>query len=358
MVSDAEFDTLMRELIDLEAANPELRRPDSPTQQVGGAASSTFAPVTHLVPLMSLDNVFSLEELDKWLAPRRVAGRRERGGVGLPVRTEDRTGSPSTSSTARDAWSARPPAVTARSGRTSPPTSAPSRPSPHRLAGAGRARGGRGARRGCSLRTEDFAALNAGLVEAGKAPFRQPAELGCGIVAAEGPRRHPGNAACTSSSTASVPSSGAPLERQSHGYDLLRGWGLPTSAHYRICHSIEAVKDYIAHYGEHRHSVEHEIDGVVIKVDDRRLQEQLGHTSRAPPLGDRLQVPAGGGDHEAGRHPGERGSHRPGHAVRGDGAGVRRRLHRGAGDAAQRVRGAAQGRPDRRHGGACARRAT
>ncbi len=68
MVSDAEFDALMRELTELEDAHPELRTPDSPTQQVGGAPSATFAPVTHLVPLMSLDNVFSVEELDQWLA--------------------------------------------------------------------------------------------------------------------------------------------------------------------------------------------------------------------------------------------------------------------------------------------------
>ncbi len=85
VVSDADFDALMNELIALEERHPELRTPDSPTQQVGGAPSATFSPVTHLVPLMSLDNVFSLEDLDKWLARAGFAGRGGRRRVRLPL---------------------------------------------------------------------------------------------------------------------------------------------------------------------------------------------------------------------------------------------------------------------------------
>lgn len=279
VVSDAEFDTLMRELIDLEAANPELRRPDSPTQQVGGAASSTFAPVTHLVPLMSLDNVFSLEELDKWLArAESLAGESVAASGylcelkidGLALDLVYRDGRLVSAATRGDGTVGEDVTANVRTIEAIPTRLAgPDVPDVVEVRGE------------VFMRTEDFAALNAGLVEAGKAPFANPRNSAAGSLRQKDPtvtrqrRLHflvHGIGAF----------SGAPLERQSHGYDLLKGWGLPTSAHYRICHSIDEVKDYIAHYGEHRHSVEHEIDGVVIKVDDRRLQEQLGHTSRAP----------------------------------------------------------------------------
>ncbi|PKQ24213.1 MAG: DNA ligase (NAD(+)) LigA [Actinobacteria bacterium HGW-Actinobacteria-5] len=279
VVSDAEFDTLMRELIDLEAANPELRRPDSPTQQVGGAASSTFAPVTHLVPLMSLDNVFSLEELDKWLArAESLAGESVAASGylcelkidGLALDLVYRDGRLVSAATRGDGTVGEDVTANVRTIEAIPTRLAgPDVPDVVEVRGE------------VFMRTEDFAALNAGLVEAGKAPFANPRNSAAGSLRQKDPtvtrqrRLHflvHGIGAF----------SGAPLERQSHGYDRLKGWGLPTSAHYRICHSIDEVKDYIAHYGEHRHSVEHEIDGVVIKVDDRRLQEQLGHTSRAP----------------------------------------------------------------------------
>ena len=279
VVSDAEFDTLMRELIGLEEANPELRTPDSPTQQVGGAASSTFAPVTHLVPLMSLDNVFSLEELDKWLArAESLAGESVAASGylcelkidGLALDLVYRGGRLVSAATRGDGTVGEDVTANVRTIEAIPTRLAgPDVPDVVEVRGE------------VFMRIEDFAALNAGLVEAGKAPFANPRNSAAGSLRQKDPaitrqrRLHflvHGIGAF----------SGAPLERQSHGYDLLRGWGLPTSAHYRICHSIDEVKDYIAHYGEHRHSVEHEIDGVVVKVDDRRLQEQLGHTSRAP----------------------------------------------------------------------------
>lgn len=279
VVSDAEFDALMRELIELEAANPELRTPDSPTQQVGGAASSTFAPVTHLVPLMSLDNVFSLEELDKWLArAESLAGESVAASGylcelkidGLALDLVYRDGRLVSAATRGDGTVGEDVTANVRTIEAIPTRLAgPDVPEVVEVRGE------------VFMRTEDFAALNAGLVEAGKAPFANPRNSAAGSLRQKDPtitrqrRLHflvHGIGAF----------SGAPLDRQSHGYDLLKAWGLPTSAHYRICHSIDEVKDYIAHYGEHRHSVEHEIDGVVIKVDDRRLQEQLGHTSRAP----------------------------------------------------------------------------
>lgn len=279
VVSDAEFDALMRELIEIEDAHPGLRTADSPTQQVGGAASSTFAPVTHLEPLMSLDNVFSLEELDRWLVrAESLAGESVAASGylcelkidGLALDLVYRDGRLASAATRGDGVVGEDVTANVRTIEAIPA----------RLTGPGvpevvEVRGE------VFMRVDDFAALNAGLVEAGKPPFANPRNSAAGSLRQKDPqvtRRRRLHFLVHGIGAFS----GAPLDRQSHGYDLLNAWGLPTSAHYRVCHSIDEVKQYIAHYGEHRHSVEHEIDGVVIKVDDRGLQDRLGRTSRAP----------------------------------------------------------------------------
>ncbi len=279
VVADAEFDAMMRELTELEEAHPELRTPDSPTQQVGGAPSATFSPVTHLVPLMSLDNVFSAEDLDRWLA--RAAGLAgeelaESGFLcelkidGLALDLVYRDGRLVSAATRGDGTVGEDVTANVRTIEAIPT----------RLSGNGvpqvlEVRGE------VFMRPEDFAALNEGLVAAGKAPFANPRNSAAGSLRQKDPK-------VTASRRLHFlvhgigEYSGADLDRQSHGYELLRGWGLPTSPHFRICRTTAEVKDYIAHYGEHRHSVEHEIDGVVVKVDDRGLQRRLGNTSRAP----------------------------------------------------------------------------
>jgi DNA ligase (NAD+) len=279
VVSDAEFDALMRELIEIEDAHPDLRTPDSPTQQVGGAPSATFSPVTHLVPLMSLDNVFSLEELDKWLArAESLAGEPVAASGylcelkidGLALDLVYRNGRLTSAATRGDGTVGEDVTANVRTIEAIPT----------RLTGADvpdvvEVRGE------VFMRVEDFATLNEGLVAVGKAPFANPRNSAAGSLRQKDPK-------VTAQRRLHFlvhgigEYSGPDLDRQSHGYELLRGWGLPTSDHYRICHSVAEVKTYIAHYGEHRHSVEHEIDGVVIKVDDRTLQQKLGHTSRAP----------------------------------------------------------------------------
>nr|WP_300147119.1 NAD-dependent DNA ligase LigA [Propionicimonas sp.] len=279
VVADAEFDALMRELTDLEDAHPELRTPDSPTQQVGGAPSATFSPVTHLVPLMSLDNVFSLDDLDKWLARAgSLAGEDVAGSGylcelkidGLALDLVYRNGRLVSAATRGDGTVGEDVTANVRTIEAIP----------SQLAGTDipevvEVRGE------VFMRVEDFATLNEGLVAAGKAPFANPRNSAAGSLRQKDPK-------VTAQRRLHFlvhgigEYSGPDLDRQSHGYELLRGWGLPTSDHFRVCHSIEEVKAFIAHYGEHRHSVEHEIDGVVIKVDDRALQAKLGHTSRAP----------------------------------------------------------------------------
>ena len=134
-------------------------------------------------------------------------------------------------------------------------------------------------------------------------------------------------------------------------YLALKAWGLPVSDHTTRVKGIDAVAERIAYWGEHRHDVEHEIDGVVVKVDEVALQRRLGATSRAPRWAIAYKYPPEEAHHQAARHPGQRRPHRARHAVRLHGAGQGRRLHRRPGDAAQRVGGQAQGCADRRHRG-------
>ncbi|MCC6496373.1 MAG: NAD-dependent DNA ligase LigA [Propionibacteriaceae bacterium] len=279
VVSDAEFDNLMRELTALEELHPELRTPDSPTQQVGGAPSATFAEVTHRVPLMSLDNVFSLAELDKWLARAESLAGEEVAASGYLC--ELKIDGLALDLVYLDGRLAS--AATRGDGITGEDVTANVRTIeaiPTRLGGTDipavlEVRGE------VFMRPEDFANLNAGLVAAGKAPFANPRNSAAGSLRQKDPR-------VTASRRLHFlvhgigEIAGPALDRQSHGYGLLRSWGLPTSDHYRVCHSTADVKAFIEFYGEHRHSVEHEIDGVVIKVDDRELQAKLGNTSRAP----------------------------------------------------------------------------
>jgi DNA ligase (NAD+) len=279
VISDADFDALMRELTELEEQHPELRTPDSPTQQVGGAPSATFSPVTHLVPLMSLDNVFSVEELDKWLArAESLAGEDVAASGflcelkidGLALDLVYRDGRLVSAATRGDGTVGEDVTANVRTIEAIP-VQLTGEDVPAVLEVRGEV----------FMRLEDFATLNAGLVAAGKAPFANPRNSAAGSLRQKDPkvtaqrRLHflvHGIGEFT----------GPALDRQSHGYELLRGWGLPTSEYYRICRSTADVKAYIANYGENRHAVEHDIDGVVIKVDDRGLQAKLGNTSRAP----------------------------------------------------------------------------
>lgn len=278
-ISDADFDALMRELIALEDAHPDLRTPDSPTQQVGGAASATFSPVTHLVPLMSLDNVFSVEDLDKWLARAESLADQDVAASGylcelkidgLALDLVYRDGRLASAATRGDGTVGEDVTANVRTI-----AAIPSRLDGDDVPDVVEVRGE------VFMRLEDFTALNEGLVAAGKAPFANPRNSAAGSLRQKDPRvTAKRNLDFLVHGVGAF--SGPDLESQSQGYELLRSWGLPTSTRYRVCHSAAEVHEYIAYYGEHRHSVEHDIDGVVIKVDDRGLQTRLGNTSRAP----------------------------------------------------------------------------
>ncbi len=271
LVSDAEYDALMLELEKLEAENPDLITGDSPTQTVGGAASSTFAPVTHLERMMSLDNVFSREEFLSWaekvdgqplLCELKIDGlainlRYEKGVlVSAATRGDGAVGEDVTAN-----------ALTIES-------------IPRRLQGEGHpdvveVRGE------VFFPIEEFTKLNESLVAEGKAPFANPRNSASGSLRQK-------DAAVTASRPLRMLVHGvgawqeAPVRNQSELYDLLKSWGLPTSTRYRVVDSAQEALAYIGEYQANRHAIEHEIDGVVIKVDSRAAQVELGSTSRAP----------------------------------------------------------------------------
>jgi len=278
-LSDADFDQRLRELESLEEEFPELRTPDSPTQKVGGAVSTEFTAVDHLEPMQSLDNAFSDEELDAWYS------RLAREGVedpellcelkvdGLAINLLYERGRLVRALTRGDG----------RTGEDVTPNVKTISTVPHRLRASDKhpvpalveVRGE------VFLPVEAFERLNDAMADAGRPMFANPRNAAAGSLRQKDPR-------VTASRALGMVCHGIGAREgfeptsQSTAYDALRAWGLPTSDRVRVLPDLSAVRDYIAYYGEHRHDVEHEIDGVVIKVDEVILQRRLGSTSRAP----------------------------------------------------------------------------
>ncbi|HEV7195078.1 MAG TPA: NAD-dependent DNA ligase LigA [Pedococcus sp.] len=277
-ISDGEYDELIRRLNALETDYPELRTPQSPTQQVGGAVFSTdFQAVDHLERMLSLDNCFSPQELAQWAA--RVT--RDAGTAAYHYLCELKIDGLAVNLLYENGRLTR--ALTRGDGRTGEDVTHNVRTIegiPHQLAGSGHPK--RVEIRGeVFFPLEGFAELNASLVEAGKAPFANPRNSAAGSLRQKDPRV-----------TASRPlhmlvhgigfRDGLELTRQSEAYEKLREWGLPISKHFRVLDVIDEVQEFVRYFGEHRHSVEHELDGIVVKVDELTVQRQLGSTSRAP----------------------------------------------------------------------------
>ena len=281
-VPDADYDALVAELEEIEQAHPELAKADSPTQHVGGAVdTTTFDAVDHLVRMYSLDNVFSLDELRTWFSRERHAvpdGTRwltELKIDGLAVNLLYRDGELVRAATRGDGTTGEDITPNVRTLDDVPvhlDTDAP--PKEVEIRGE------------VFFPVERFAELNASLVETGQKPFANPRNAAAGSLRQKNPQvtaRRPlrmlvhGIAAWTPADE-SHPEPSA----QSEVYEQLRSWGLPISEYYRVCESAQQVEEFIEHYGVNRHSVSHEIDGVVIKVDDLATQEALGYTSRAP----------------------------------------------------------------------------
>ena len=295
-ISDIDYDTKMRELRALEDQYPDLRTPDSPTQTVHGAISTQFTPVEHLERLLSLDNVFTDEDLGGW-ADRAA----KLGGAG-PYLCELKIDGLAIDLVYRDGALVK--AATRGDGRTGEDVTPNIRTIasiPARLQGTGHP-ATLEVRGEVFMPVEAFGKLNESLLDAGKPAFANPRNSAAGSLRQKDPRitasraldaiihgigRVEGSAVGSDiSGAAAGPGEEGHLEgapdTQSGWYERLREWGLPASNLYRVVPDMTGVREYIAYYAEHRHDPPYEIDGVVIKIDQIELQRQLGSTSRAP----------------------------------------------------------------------------
>jgi DNA ligase (NAD+) len=286
IISDAEYDELMHRLEALERSYPQLQSQDSPTLTVGGRGETTlFAPVEHAERMLSLDNVFSADELAEWARRAEAAAGRsvhwlcelKIDGLALNLRYEN--GRLVTAATRGD-------------GRVGEDVTENMRyiPSiPTRLAGTGHpplveVRGE------VFFPVAAFNELNANQAAAGEREFANPRNAASGSLRQKAENKNAAQLALMRDRLGRlrmlVHGIGAwpdpPVSSQSEIYELLAGWGLPTSSHFRVLDSVAGVQEFVAFNGEHRHDVEHEIDGIVVKVDELALHDELGATSRAP----------------------------------------------------------------------------
>ncbi|GAB3653573.1 NAD-dependent DNA ligase LigA [Glycomyces tarimensis] len=276
-VSDAQFDELMHELVDIETRYPELKSADSPTEQVG-TFSEAFTPVTHLEKMLSLQDVFSEDEVRLWA--ERVSEEAADAQYlcelkidGLAVDLVYEHGRLARAATRGDG-------VTGEDVSANVATIAAI---PQRL----KAAEGFDVPELLEVRgevyfpTADFDRLNETQVEAGKAPFANPRNAAAGSLRQKDPAK-------TAERPLSFISHGLGALRgfeprsQSHSYAALDAWGLPTSPYWRVVDTMEGVFDYIHEFGGRRHELVHEIDGIVVKLDDIDSQHRLGATSRTP----------------------------------------------------------------------------
>ncbi len=318
-MADGEYDALEKELRALEEENPQLASEDSPTRTVGGAAAGGLPTIVHAERMQSLDNVFSLEELREWCehaaaelgAPVRFLNELKIDGLAINLRYEDgelvtaatrgdgRTGEDVTANALRIEGipqklegEGHPPLVEVR-GEVFMPTKAFAALNDlqvelrERAVAESRTRWEARSTTGTRAFDEDREMLAA----TRRFPtFANPRNTAAGglrqqLEKKEGLEREAGEARLASLRL-TVHGLGAwpdpPVDSQSEMYELLKSWGLPTSAHLGVADTVDEVAAYVEHHGEHRHDLEHEIDGIVVKVDSFAQQRALGSTSRAP----------------------------------------------------------------------------
>ncbi len=274
-ITDAEFDALWKKLLSLEKKHPELKDPHSPTVEVGGGFSTHFQQRDHIEKMMSLDNVFDDDELTSWF--ERVAKESQRNSWlcevkvdGLAINLMYEKGKLVSALTRGNGTTGEDVTLNIKTIKSVP----------HELSGKKipeliEVRGE------VFFPVKAFDELNESLEEAGKQRFANPRNAAAGSLRQKDPRI-----------TATRPLDvvvhgvgalrGAEFDSQSQAYEALHEWGLPTSRKYKVVKDEKGVREFIQYYLEHRHDVEHEIDGIVIKVNERSAQSALGFTSRAP----------------------------------------------------------------------------
>jgi len=278
-IADGEFDELWHELLRIEEAHPSLVTPESPSQQVGGTFSTEFTAVDHLERMLSLDNTFDTDELGAWVD--RVEKELGEGTAylcelkidGLAINLLYENGRLSRALTRGDGRTGEDVTLNVRTldGVPTQLTGTAEFPVPALVEVRGEV----------YFRVADFAELNAKLVEAGKPPFANPRNTAAGSLRQKDPK-------VTASRRLRLichglgKRAGFEPTRQSEAYRALAAWGLPVSSHALVLTSREDLFAHLTHWGEHRHDIDHEIDGIVIKVDDVAAQRRMGTTSRAP----------------------------------------------------------------------------
>ncbi|WP_036527425.1 NAD-dependent DNA ligase LigA [Nocardia sp. CNY236] len=279
IISDGAFDELFLRLQAMEDAHPDLRTPDSPTQLVGGGFATDFAAVDHLERMLSLDNVFDVEELRAWAA--RVEADTgpdvhylcEVKIDGVALNLVYRNGRLVRGATRGDGRTGEDVTLNARTIDDIPGELTPSDEFP--VPGLLEVRGE------VYFRLEDFETLNTAIVAEGKPPYANPRNTAAGSLRQKDPAvtaRRRLRMICHGLGRID----GYTPTSLHEAYRALAQWGLPVSEHTRRVRGIDAVIERVAYWGEHRHDIEHEIDGQVIKVDETALQRRLGATSRAP----------------------------------------------------------------------------
>lgn len=279
IITDSEFDELITELQRMESEHPALQDPDSPTRVVGGTFSTEFTPVDHLERMLSLDNAFNTEELGAWVERvEREVGTRphylcELKIDGLAINLLYRNGTLERALTRGDGRTGEDVTLNVRTMEDVPEqlTGTEQYPVPELVEVRGEV----------FFRVGEFGELNAALVDAGKPPFANPRNAAAGSLRQKDPRisrSRPLRLICHGLGRRN----GFEPQRQSESYEALRAWGLPVSRHTVILSAVDELFEHVRYWGENRDSAEHEIDGIVIKVDEVSLQRRLGTTSRAP----------------------------------------------------------------------------
>ncbi|WP_342319588.1 NAD-dependent DNA ligase LigA [Corynebacterium mayonis] len=269
VISDAEFDLLYQSLQKLEKDHPELVVPDSPTLQVGAPTSSAFADVAHLERMMSLDNVFSREELAHWLDKTPGPYLTELKIDGLSIDLVFENGLLIRAATRGDGTVGE---DITDNARVIPDI-------PHKLKGDFppllEVRGE------VFIRPEDFPALNELRQKEGGKPFANPRNTAAGGLRQKNPedvKKRKLRMICHGIGARE----GFEPQTQYEAYEKLKSWGLPVSEYTRRAETADEVHEAVAYWAEHRHDAIHETDGLVIKVDNVEQQRRLGATSRAP----------------------------------------------------------------------------
>jgi len=274
-ISDATFDKLWNQLLDLEKKYPQYKLESSPTLQVGGGFSTSFTQHDHIEKMMSLDNVFDSGELDTWFDRIEKSESKntwlcEVKVDGLAINLLYEEGRLTRALTRGNGTTGEDVTLNIKTIK-SVPLELKGKNLPSLLEVRGEV----------FFPLQSFDELNDSLEEAGKPRFANPRNAAAGSLRQKDPKI-----------TASRPldvvvhgigaAQGVSFAKQSDAYELLKGWGLPTSSRFKVVSTRKEVFEFIDQYEKNRHNVEHEIDGVVIKVNEIKSQNLLGFTSRAP----------------------------------------------------------------------------